>query len=121
MNLLKFLENHLRGWIPEERSFKNGFSGENQGVKKPIDQRSNIENRFISREAIRAARMFGIANIIMGSVFFYLIISYFASPNSVSYELTTVLLIALMVSWLSINYLLIRNYKKQTQTTTGVV
>lgn len=121
MNVKKRLGNQIRGWIPEDQSFQNGFFGENQGVKKPFDQRSDIENGYISRQVTRAARILGIVNIIMGSIFFCLIISFFVSPNSLGYELTTVLLIALMVSWLSINYLLFRNYKKQTQTTTGVV
>lgn len=111
MNTQKNLESRIRGWFPQEPLNPNK---QTQLKPETNSQNSETENKLMSKGEIRAATAFGIANIIMGGICFYLVLSFVISPNSLSYELTAILWIIFMVSWLSVNSLLVRNYKKQS-------
>ncbi len=87
-------------------------------LSKPHKQ-IEMENRLSTEGEKRAASIIGIVNVVMGSV---LLGTYFLiQPNIKSGEVTIGLWIALLLTWLLVNNLLYRNYKKQAPASGGMV
>ena len=87
-------------------------------LSKPHKQ-SEMENRLSTEGEKRAGALIGAANIVMGGV---LLGTYFLiQPNITSVEVTLGLWITLLLTWLIVNNLLFRNYKKQAPPSGGMV
>jgi hypothetical protein len=115
----KHLQNYLRGWLPKEPPFQNG-AHEVSSKTNQSSKNSEIETRYMMKGQIRASTAIGMTNIIMCSIYSIYIVYYLTTPHIQNTGLGLSLLIFLSVSWILVNYLLYRNYKKQMRPVGGM-
>ncbi len=119
MNRKRQFDSWFRGWLPKDQPFQNGAfeisPKTNQNAKN-----SETENSFMTKGQIRASVAIGVSSMVMFSVYAIYIVYYLITPGIQSTWLGFSLLVFLSATWVSVNYLLYRNYKKQTRLAEGV-
>lgn len=116
MNSKNRLQNLFRGWLPKEPSFHIRTSAQSN---RSIENSENTDNP-LTKGQTRALVALGLANVIMLITHSSYLVIYLITPSIWTTTLGLALWVLLASVMLSVNYLLYRNYRKQTRLAEGM-
>jgi hypothetical protein len=110
MELAK-IRNRIRGWLPKDQSIQIGtYTQSSQNPEKSEDT-----DKLLTKGQTNALVAFGVANFIMLVLSSSYLVIYLITPSIWASTLGLSLWVLFGAVMLSVNYLLYRNYRKQTR------